>query len=316
MSSHIVRTEGLVLRNLRYGDTSRVATLFTSELGKIAVIGKGVRTPGSPFGASLELFARSEFVLYFRSGRDLQMLKSGDVITVHGRLLQAPFRLAYGAAVLEFLDRVLLEEEPAPGLFSLSLRVLARLEVERRVRAGEIFRAFQLRAASLLGYALLLDACLHCGRILEDGVEGGGEDEVWLFRAPEGGALCPDCARSADLGHPLTVRALLRIRSMVRTEFRPVVAGTKIGSGEVPVAIATPRLRRDQPTPGPTGERPGAHLVVEADSSGAPASASAAELRWVAALDRIVEDFLRFHVERYRGLRSLQGGLLGSVPRP
>lgn len=282
MTSHIVRTEGLVLRNLRYGDTSRVATLFTPDLGKISVIGKGVREPRSPFGASLELFARSEFVLYFRSGRNLQMLKSGDVLDVHRGLQESTFRFVYGSAVLEFLDRMLLEEEATRPLYGLALRVLARLQCERRTRVREIFRAFQLRAASILGYGVLLDACLHCGRSIEMAAQGRPDDAgTWLFRPSEGGALCPSCARSAESGHPLTVRALLRIRSMVRAEIRSGEAGA-----------GSERLA-DQP-PGET--------ETEA------ARRADAELRWAEALDRIVEDFLHFHVERYRGLKSLRIG--------
>ena len=53
VSARILSCEAIVLRNLRFGDTSRVATLFTRELGKIGVIAKGARLPSSPFGATV-----------------------------------------------------------------------------------------------------------------------------------------------------------------------------------------------------------------------------------------------------------------------
>ncbi|MEZ4650573.1 MAG: DNA repair protein RecO [Candidatus Eisenbacteria bacterium] len=317
MTSQILRTDGLVLRNLRYGDTSRVATLLTAELGKISVIGKGVREPTSPLGSSLELFARSEFVVYFRSGRNLQMLKSGDVIEPHSALAREPFRFVYGSAVVEFVDRMLLEEEPSPPLYSLVLRVLARIETVRRSRVNEVFRAFQLRAASILGYALLLDGCLHCDRSLDEAVyaplDPSGQGEIWLFRPSEGGALCAECARLVESGYPLTVRALLRIRSMVRSE--PGGAGPGAALLErLPAAVRDESLERprvgvgeesaerlEAGVGGESGERYRASM-----DEGMDERRQEAEFRWGEALEQIVESFLHFHVERYRGLRSLR----------
>ena len=51
MTTTICTTDGFVLRSLRYGDTSRVATIFSHDLGKFSVIAKGARVPGSAFGS-------------------------------------------------------------------------------------------------------------------------------------------------------------------------------------------------------------------------------------------------------------------------
>lgn len=272
MTSRIVKCEGLVLRNLRYGDTSRVATLLTDELGKVSVIGKGVREPKSPLGASLELFCRSEFVLYHRLGRNLQMLKSGDVHVEYPGILRRPARYTLGCGVLEFLDRMLLEDEPVAGLFPLSCRALQHLEAMPEPRLPEVFRAFQLRASAILGYAPMLDQCLHCARSLEEVVQraAGPAREVWSFLIAEGGAVCPSCRSGSDGGVRLTARALWRIRSMSQGNPR---RGTEVRDGD--------------------------------DRDGVGVSSSANET-WVQTLEYIVEEFLQYHVERYRGLKSLR----------
>lgn len=275
-----MQCEALVLRNLRFGDTSRVATLFTRELGKIGAIGKGVRDPRSPFGASLELLAHSTFVLYHRPGRDLQFLKSGVLEQEFREILRSPHRFLWGSALAEFLDRVLLEEQPAEELFQLSLRGFQVIETSPHQALPELFRALELRIAALLGYAPRLDECLSCGRPLPD------EGEVWLFRTAEGGVLCPRCAAGSEPGGiRLAPRALRRVRSMV------------LGRGRAAAEGATIR-----------------------ESAGLPSIA------WLRALDRLVEEFLLYHIETYRGLRSLAGraaweGVLdapppGSVPCP
>ncbi len=296
MSSRIVRTEGLVLRNLRYGDTSRVATLLTRELGKISVIGKGVREPKSPLGASLELFTRSEFVVYFRSGRNLQMVKSGDVIEEYRGVLLRGDRFQYGCGLLEFLDRMVLEEEPSDSLYLTACRALSRMSRVGLGEAGELFRAFQLRAASLLGYAPLLDACLHCGTSLDEAaLTTETASRVWLFRPAEGGALCGNCAGSGEFGQPMTVRALLRVRSMVTPR-------------ELPTAATLDAATAESGGEPDAGARVGevTEAYVRRDPAIRPADNGDSLRRWSGALERVVEDFLRYHVERYRGLRSIE----------
>lgn len=281
MISFIVTTEGLVLRSFRQGDTSRVATLFTRELGKIAVIAKGVRVPGSPFGASLEVFAHAQYVVYFRRGRDLQMLKTGDLERDGTAVLRNYQRYRAASAVVEFLDRMLLEEEPEPRLLSLALRALRRVERGPVGDLSELVRAFQLRAASLLGYAPRLDGCLHCGASAPEAalLDPSGSGDPWVFRPAEGGVLCPSCGKG-EAGHRLTARALLRLRSMA--------LASNPGEGRVeeraPVYLDAP-----------------AYVDAPADEE----EISESRRRWLRALDSLVEDFLRFHVERYRGLRSL-----------
>ena len=50
----IVQTEGLVLRNFRMSESSKVVIVYTRNFGKVRLVAKGARRPKSKFGASLE----------------------------------------------------------------------------------------------------------------------------------------------------------------------------------------------------------------------------------------------------------------------
>jgi DNA repair protein RecO len=297
VSASIRQAEALVLRNLRYGDTSRIATLFTLELGKIGAIGKGARDPRSPFGASLEILSHSSFVLYYRPGRDLQFLKSGFLEREFRGLQRDSRRYLFAAAWVEFLDRIVLEGEPSPSLYRLALRGCEVLESHAVAALPELFRALELRAAALLGYAPQCGECLHCGRPAPDSAAPAGavapvDSEAiaeapplldrWFFLPAEGGALCPACAGASEIasGVPLSARGLRRIRAMV------------LGSGRENDGSARPteeiRERPPETTPSPG---------------------------WLRTLDRITEEFLRYHIGTYRGLRSLEGLAGWSRPR-
>jgi DNA repair protein RecO len=288
MISSILQTEALVLRNVRFGDTSRVATLFTKELGKIGVMGKGVRDPKSPFGASLEILTHSSFILYYRSGRELQFLKSGWIEREFRGLLQDPRRYLWGSACVEFLDRMLLEEEPAPDLFALALRAMDVIERAPLASAGELFRAWQLRVAAHLGLAPRVDRCISCERPLESGSIGPA---TWLFLPSEGGVLCPGCGRcvESEAGLRLSPRALRRVRAMIQ--------GGRGGSSAVPESRTTFQEHAEPTVREPSTREPSAREPLHREPSP----------DWLRTLDRLVEEFLRYHVDSYRGLRSLEG---------
>jgi DNA repair protein RecO (recombination protein O) len=50
----IAETKAIVLHTRKFSDTSKIATLFTSDFGKISVIAKGAAKPKSKFGSSLD----------------------------------------------------------------------------------------------------------------------------------------------------------------------------------------------------------------------------------------------------------------------
>ena len=59
-----LKTEGVVLRSLRYGEADRILHVFTPHRGKLGAIAKGVRRSRSRFGGRLEPFFRVELMLH------------------------------------------------------------------------------------------------------------------------------------------------------------------------------------------------------------------------------------------------------------
>lgn len=234
-------------------------------------------------------------MVYHRSGRELQFLKSGALEREFRGLLRDPRRYRRACAFVEFLDRVLTGEEPAEELYDFAVRALDVLETAPPEALSELFRGMQLRVAALLGYAPRLDRCLRCGRAVgtetgpepgreapaEDGADRSVDGRGWLFLPAEGGVACPSCAALLDpagVGLRLTPRALRRLRAMALGSSRPAAAAALVRDASV-----------EEPLP-----------------PGAPRGpAAAAPAGWIRVLDRLVEDFLRYHFDTYRGLRSL-----------
>lgn len=307
MISALVSCEGIVLRNLRHGETSRIATLLTPELGKIGVIAKGARDPKSPFGASLEFLSHGSFVLYHRPGRDLHFLRTGAMEREFRGLQRDPDRFLFASAFVEFLERVLHGEDPAGELFPFALRGLEVLETAARPALPELFRGMQLRVVSILGYAPRVEQCLHCGRAVGD-AESPGSRDVWVFLPADGGVLCPACGarEPVEAGLRMTPRALRRLHAMALG--RP---GAPASGGRSSAVAPQGEAAEGAGSTSEAGPIAGGGAVVR-ERPAAPDPA------WIALLDRLVEDFLRYHLDSYRGLRALGafGGTAGTGPGP
>lgn len=272
----IVEDEALVLRSLRYGDTSRITTLLGRRLGKIHVIAKGARASKSPFGAALEILTMADVLFYQKKTRTLHLLKAAAVKQAYTAIVTSPTAYHIASAALEFVQKVLVDEDPCPGVFNALRCFLEGCEraPESQDERGEVrLKAFQLQTVSFLGYAPQLDLCARCGGAAEP--HGG-------FGVAEGGLLCRKCASGARL-LPLSRESLSLLRAIV-------------GRGRAGAATGAAAA------PGGAGQEGAASEATRAAAHGTAAGRSAPDRE----LAVVVESFLRYHVTGYGGLRSLR----------
>jgi DNA repair protein RecO (recombination protein O) len=201
------KTEALILRTIKFGETSRIVTALSREFGLLKAIAKGVRGARPKFGAALDPFAASELVLYRKRDRDLHLIGQADLIEAHLALSGDVRRYAFASALVEFVPQVVTGEvssEEAAALYA-EARAALRLTADSVLSTlPYILRAFQLRFVSALGHGMELHACLACGRE----VEGAG-----VLSAAQGGLFCRRCAREAAGMVPVSAPALAVLRA-------------------------------------------------------------------------------------------------------
>ncbi|MBM3318046.1 MAG: DNA repair protein RecO [Candidatus Eisenbacteria bacterium] len=208
----IVEDEALILRAMRYSDTSRIVIASARLGGIVRLLAKGSRDPKSPFGASLEPLTRSAIVYYRKRDRELHLLRSAMVVEPHLGLLRCTraYHLAHAAA--EFALRVVPGEEPNPEIHDLLLRYLAHLaRLPGRPASAAVLKRLQLRIAALLGYEPRLGGCARCG---------GAAESPSGFGVAEGGLLCRRCRPEGER-LALGVEALDRLRALASPERTP-----------------------------------------------------------------------------------------------
>ena len=152
----IIRTEAIVLRAMKYRETSQIVTLFTREKGKMAVLAKGARLLKSRFGSSLQPMSYTEVVFYYKPTRGLQTLSESAHFQFFHGISRNLEKISIGLRIVELIYALMPEEQQHPQVFNLLVEVLARLD-EADAHAINLLPYFQMRLGMMLGFAPDID---------------------------------------------------------------------------------------------------------------------------------------------------------------
>jgi|SRR5262245_26250270 len=175
---------GLVIRTADWSETSRIATLWTRELGKVRVLAKGGRRLKSSFESGLDLLTLCRIVLLRKSPGSLDLLTEAQVAKRFSQLRQDLPALYAGYYIAELLGELTEDYDPHPNLFDEALAALETLGT-KGVLAGPRLARFEITLLRELGYMPSLETCAHCN--------GPIDEQALVFSAAGGGVLCPTC---------------------------------------------------------------------------------------------------------------------------
>jgi len=183
----ITKTEAIVLKGLKFGDTSKIVTLYTKDYGKIKVIAKGIRKPKSRLAGTLETFFHIHIVFYKKTTTEIYLLSQSEIMHPFQKITKDLNRYALASGVLELLDKLITGEEPNLEIFELTLNTLSFMEACAPKSVEKSFLFFVLRLADILGYKPKFDRCISCGKTIPG--------KLILFSPEKGGIVCARCAR-------------------------------------------------------------------------------------------------------------------------
>ena len=156
----LYRDQGVVLRTIKLGETDRIVTILAQGHGKVRAVAKGVRKPGSRFGARLEPTSHVAFQCY-RGRGELDVVTQVETIDANRALREHYGCLTHAVSMLEAVDQVAQEREPNPALYRMLVGALRTLRRSRR--RPLVSAAFFWKLLSLEGFHPVLDACARCG---------------------------------------------------------------------------------------------------------------------------------------------------------
>ncbi|MBC8588370.1 DNA repair protein RecO [Paratissierella segnis] len=177
----MIKTEGIVLNEIRYKETSKILNIYTKELGKVTVMAQGAFRPKSSLMASTQSFTLSEF--YLKKGRNFYYINNSDVLDSYYSIRENMERMIYGFYILELIEKSTPFEEENERIFLLlkkGLKILSELDRDFL----KFVAAYEVKFISFLGYRPYLNRCVNCNKEIKSDMK---------FSSINGGLLCEEC---------------------------------------------------------------------------------------------------------------------------
>jgi DNA repair protein RecO (recombination protein O) len=151
------KTKGIVLRAVKYGETSLVVSIFTGLFGLQSYLVNGVRGRSSGGGSRAGFFqpaAILDLVVYHQDLKNLQRIKEYQWAYLYRNIFFDVTSHAVALFMVELLQKCLKQPESNPELFQFTEDALTRLdEAEGAVLAGFPLY-FALHLANFFGLRL------------------------------------------------------------------------------------------------------------------------------------------------------------------
>src|SRR4030095_16555116 len=125
------KTKGIILRSIKYGETSLVVSIFTEQLGLQSYLVNGVRQ-ASPKGATKAILfqpsAILDLVTYHNEFKNLQRLKEFKWAYLYQHILSDVMKNAVALFMIELLTKCLKQPEANAELFNFVEDALHHLD--------------------------------------------------------------------------------------------------------------------------------------------------------------------------------------------
>jgi DNA repair protein RecO (recombination protein O) len=202
-------TPAIVIRARDFGESDKIVTFLTRDLGKLSGIAKGAKRSRRRFVNVLEPFTHVTLRLRLRPTSDLAFISACELLEAHHTFARDLVKFAHASYLLELTDRMIRGREAGPETYELVRDALGLLD--RGQPESGILRAFELQLLRLSGYEPVLDRCRRCGAGL------AAVASMYVHPA-RGGVLCARC-RGEGRAYVTSRSTLERLLELQRARF-------------------------------------------------------------------------------------------------
>ena len=181
--------KAIVLRAIKYGDTSKIVTFFTRSHGKIVGILKGARSQKKKYGSPVDILSYVSILFYYKEGRDIQTVSNCDTLVSLHRISEDITKMYAGMTICELIYKLLPPHEASPFLFEITTKILRLLNGATKYPLNLLYY-FEYHFSKIMGFEMSVQNCGICKKpFLEDSLK---RSEV-VFDITLGSILCDEC---------------------------------------------------------------------------------------------------------------------------
>lgn len=210
--ARVYRIHAVILRRRNLGESDRILTVFSREIGKHRFVAKGVRRPGSRMAGQSEPYMIAHFQL--ARTRSLPIASQVEAVQAFPRLRASEEAIAAAGLMAERIEQLTAEDEAAPAVYALlesSLDLLDQGASPERVSL--IFDLMLLRET---GFRPGFQSCLECGETLAPAANG--------FHVERGGLVCERCMSRLSGVRPVSIDVQKILRMIDRGDIGQALA--------------------------------------------------------------------------------------------
>jgi DNA repair protein RecO (recombination protein O) len=150
------KTNGIVLRSIKYGESSLVTTIFTSVYGLQTYIVQGVRgsKPGKNRAGFFQPGQMLELVVYQQPQKNMQRIREFQAAYLYNGMQENVVKNSIVLFSVEFLLRLLPEHAPLPVLYDMVSTYFVSLDKIPADRVANFPLYFIIQCSRLFGYEL------------------------------------------------------------------------------------------------------------------------------------------------------------------
>jgi DNA repair protein RecO (recombination protein O) len=150
------KTNGIVLRSVKYGDSSLVTTIFTSLYGTQTYMVQGVRSSKASQNRAgfFQPGVLLELVVYQQPNKNLQRIREFQAAYLYSSIQENVVKSAIALFSVELLLRLLPEHAPLPALFDFASDYFISLDKKPLSSVANFPLYFIIQCSRFLGYDL------------------------------------------------------------------------------------------------------------------------------------------------------------------
>lgn len=182
----LVKVSGIVIKQVDFGESNRILTIFTKEMGIINAVLYGAKSKRNKTSGNCQFLTYADFLL--KTGtNDLYTIQSAEPIECFFKIAEDIVKLSLCVYFTDLVYKLININTPDENMLRLLLNSVYVLSEDKK--SEKLVKAvFELRAMSYGGYMPNLACCSECFE----------SSKPVAFSPKRGGIVCKKCVNAGD----------------------------------------------------------------------------------------------------------------------
>lgn len=193
----VVKTEGIVVGETNYSESSKILKILTKDYGLISVISKGCRNIKSKLRGVSNKLVYGEFNIYYKEN-GISTLINVDVIDTLRNIMLDINKISYVSYILDLTEQIFKEVtlEQANEIYMLLISIIKK--INENYDEAILVNIYELKLLDFLGIKPNIDQCSICG----------STKNIVTISSSSGGYVCQNCYQDGKIYSNKTIQLI------------------------------------------------------------------------------------------------------------